>query len=355
MAVRKKKGSADPSFFDLPVQDLRSGWYSDKYFTRTKDILKRSRLHPRVTMQVFCRSHAVLCGVGEVLAVLRACSDRPKELRVRTLYDGAHVKPWESVMHISGDYSSFAHLETIYLGILSRRTSVATAVRNVVDQAGGKEVLFFSSRFDHFSNQPGDGYAALTGGASSVSTDANGAWCGQKGVGTVPHGLIAASGGDTVKALLAFDQRTPKSVKRIALVDFDNDCVDTSLRVARALGRKLWGVRLDTAGDLWDRSIKHRTLRNRGVSIELVRNVRRALDRGGFRWVKIMISGGFTAERLAEFKRSKVPFDAVGVGAAFFRERVEFTADIVQVNGLPCAKVGRKFRPNRRLKWVTFQ
>jgi len=256
-------------------------------------------------------------------------------------------------MHIIGDYTSFIHLETVYLGILARRTSIATAVRRVAEVAGSRPVLFFSARFDHFLNQPGDGYAAKMGGASGVSTEANTAWlAGERAFGTIPHGLIAALGGDTVKASLAFDRWIPRSVKRIALVDFENDCVKTSLAVARALGRRLWGVRLDTAREIRDRSVKGKGEASKGVSPELVRNVRQALNQAGYRWVRIIVSGGFNADRIRDFVRKSVPFDAVGIGSAFLHERIEFTADIVKVNGRPCAKVGRKFRANPRLRRV---
>ena len=138
----------------------------------------------------------------------------------------------------------------------------------------------------------------------------------------------------------------------MVLVDFENDCVRTSLSVARKLGRKLWGVRLDTSAELRDESVVPHDERSLGVCPELVWNVREALDREGFSWVKIVISGGFTAARINEFIKLRVPFDAVGVGSAFLREKIDFTADIVRVNGKRCAKVGRGYTENKRLKRV---
>ena len=256
-------------------------------------------------------------------------------------------------MHLVGDYAAFAHLETLYLGILARRTAVATAVRRVMEAAKGKPIFFFSARFDHFGNQPGDGYAAQMGGVSGLSTDANTAWLrGIQSFGTIPHGLIACYGGDTSKASLAFDRTMPSSIKRIVLVDFENNCVKTSLAAAQALGKKLWGVRLDTAREIRDFSVKGRGANSYGVCPELVRNVRKALDQAGYSWVKIIVSGGFNVERVRSFVRQRVPFDAVGVGSSLFHERIDFTADIVKVSGKPCAKVGRRYRPNSRLKRV---
>lgn len=339
--------------FGFPVLQIRAGWYSDKYFVRSRSLLEKENRHPEVVMQVFCKREALLCGVEETVACLKAGSLSPRRFQVYALKEGSSIRPWETVLHLVGDYTSFVHLETLYLGILARRTSVATAVRRVVEACKGKPVLFFSARFDHFLNQPGDGYAAKLGGASGVSTEANAAWLKTKeAFGTIPHGLIAAFGGDTVKASLAFDRHMPKSIRRIVLVDFENDCVKTSLEVARSLGKRLWGVRLDTSREIRDRSVKGKGPESLGVSPELVWNVRQALDREGFGWVKIIVSGGFNIERITEFMRKKIPFDAAGIGSAFYHERIEFTADIVKVDGKLCAKVGRAYRPNPRLKRV---
>ncbi len=343
-----------PSIFKLPVKKIKSGWYSDKYFVRTKGVLLKDNHHPQVLMQVFTREDGIVCGIDEAIAILRLCADRPKELVIKALHDGDRMHPMETVMTIEGDYSTFAHLETVYLGVMARRTGVATTVKEVVDAAKGRQILFFPARFDHYSVQTGDGYAAFISGALGVSTDANAAWWGVKGLGTVPHGLIAAYDGNTVAACLAFDRYMPKDVKRIALVDFENDSVKTSLEVARALGKKLWGVRLDTARDMKDKAVKGRGKKSYGVCPELVRNVRKALDKDGFDYVKIVISCGFNKDKIKDFVRRKVPFDAVGIGAALFRRKIDFTADIVMVNGKPGAKVGRRYNPNPRLKLVKF-
>ena len=203
---------------------------------------------------------------------------------MRALYDGDDIAPWETVMTIEGDYTLFAHLETVYLGVLTRRTLISTNVRRVVDAAGDKPIFFFPARFDHYRVQAGDGWAAHIAGAIGVSTDEQASWWGGKGGGTVPHGLIAAYGGDTVAASEAFADVLYPDVNVIALVDFDNDCVATSLACARALGERLWGVRLDTSETMVDRSLWEGMgqFRPTGVNPELVRNVRRALDAEGF-------------------------------------------------------------------------
>ncbi len=277
------------------------------------------------------------------------------QLDVRALYDGDELSGWETVLTIEGDYALFAHLETVYLGVLSRRTLISTNVRRVVDAARGKPILFFPARFDHYRVQTGDGYAAHIAGAIGVSTDAQASWWGGKGIGTVPHALIAAYGGDTVAAAAAFADVHYPEINVTALVDWDNDCVATSLACARALGERLWGVRLDTSETMVDRSLwdDMGSFRPNGVAPELVRAVRRALDDEGFQHVNIVVSGGFDAERIRRFEEAGVPADAYGVGSSLLRGNTDFTADVVLLEGRPCAKVGRRYSPNPRLERVT--
>jgi nicotinate phosphoribosyltransferase len=344
----------DPSVFHLPVGKMRAGYYSDKYFVRARDILLAERHRPRVTMQVFGKAHAFLGGVDEAIAILKLCAIEWPELEVHALHEGDPIEPWETVMLIEGPYDAFAHLETLYLGVLARRTRVGTNTRRVVEAAAPKEIMFFPARHDHWLVQTGDGYAAHIAGAIGVSTDAQASWWGSEGMGTVPHALIAAYGGDTVLATRKFADHIGPDVKLVTLVDFENDCVKTSLEVADALGDRLYGVRLDTSEMLVDRSLWGRMGREKptGVNPQLVRNVRAALDGHGFERVKIVVSGGFTVEKIREFERQRVPVDAYGVGSSLFQGRYDFTADVVLLEGRPCAKVGREYQPNARLERV---
>ena len=348
--TRKKR--LDPAVFHLPVERMRAGYYSDKYFVRAREILLADRHRPRVTMQVFGKSHAFLGGMDEAVAILKLCAIEWDDLVVHSLYDGDEVEPWESVMLIEGPYDSFAHLETLYLGVIARRTKVGTNTRRVVEAARPREVMFFPARHDHWLVQTGDGYAAHVAGAIGVSTDAQASWWGSEGVGTVPHALIAAYGGDTVLATRKFAELIPEQVRVISLVDFENDSVGTSLAVARALGSRLYGVRLDTSETLVDKSVipQMGSFKPTGVTPELVWNVRNALDREGFPLVRIIVSGGFDVEKIRRFEEAKVPVDAYGVGSSLYQGRYDFTADVVLVDGKPCAKEGRVFRPNPRLE-----
>jgi nicotinate phosphoribosyltransferase len=173
-------------------------------------------------------------------------------------------------------------------------------------------------------------------------------------MGTVPHGLIAAYHGDTARAARVFADRYAKDMNVTVLVDFENDSVRTALEVADALGDELWGVRLDTSDTLVDRSLYEQMGRFKptGVNERLVENVRAALDGAGHQHVRIAVSGGFTAERIRAFEAAQVPVDAYGVGSSLIRGANDFTADVVRVDGRPCAKVGRREQDASRLSTV---
>jgi nicotinate phosphoribosyltransferase len=408
MDTRTTDGRLAAWIFDLPVVELRAGYRAAVYFDRSRRILAAEGDDTRVTMQVFQRSDAmVACGIDEALAVLalgagsfrdagaadraftaylaardaarrarsvggeawiermraqveaEAAFDRhwrraePGELEVSALRDGDLVDAWEPVVELTAPYRLVAHLESVYLGVLARRTLVASNVRRVVDAAGGKPVLFFADRFDHWATQGGDGYAAFVGGAQGVATDAQAAWWGERGLGTIPHALIATFGGDTVAAVAAFARQFP-GVPLIALVDFDNDSVATSLACAKEFGERLWGVRLDTSGTMVDRSLwsEMGEFAPTGVNRRLVEKVRQALDDEGFGHVRVIVSGGFTAERIAAFEATGVPVDSYAVGSSLLKGSADYTADVVLREGRPCAKVGRVHRPSARLQPV---
>jgi nicotinate phosphoribosyltransferase len=405
METRTADGRLAAWIFDLPVVELRAGYRAAVYFDRSRRILAAEGDDTEVTMQVFQRSDAmVACGIDEALAVLalgagsfldpaaadqafgaylaardgarRARSSRGEawveavraqveaeaafdhhwvparadQLRVSALRDGDRVGAWEPVIEVTGAYRLVAHLESVYLGVLARRTLVASNVRQVVDAAGGKPVLFFADRFDHWATQGGDGYAAFVGGAQGVATDAQAAWWGERGLGTIPHALIATFGGDTVAAVAAFARQFP-GVPLIALVDFHNDSVATSLACARAFGERLWGVRLDTSGTMVDRTLwlEMGDFAPTGVNQRLVEKVRQALDAEGFTHVRVIVSGGFNADRIAAFEATGVPVDSYAVGSSLLKGSADYTADVVLREGQPCAKVGRVHRHSDRL------
>jgi nicotinate phosphoribosyltransferase len=236
---------------------------------------------------------------------------------------------------------------------------ITTNVVKLLEVSNGKPVIFMPARHDHHRVQTGDGYAAYVAGQIigvpvGVTTDEQASWWGGKGVGTVPHALIAAYGGNTVLAATKFAEWAAPDVNVTVLVDYTNDSVNTALDVARALGPRLWGVRLDTSESLVDRSLWNELgdFKPTGVNERLVWKVRGALDAAGHGAVRIVASGGFTVEKIREFERNGVPVDAYGVGSSLIRGSNDFTGDIVITDGKPSAKVGRHYRENPRLEPV---
>ncbi|MDK3161702.1 hypothetical protein QPK87_34900 [Kamptonema cortianum] len=430
----------------LHVEGIRSGLYSDKYFENVVHVLEGVRAAGYrfegrswradeqgadlsnvnvgdliVEAQVFNRRapYALVAGVDAALVMLRWASgcfeggqfvETWADLEVEAVEDGAlthydgdpeEVQP---VLRIRGRYRDFALLETTILGVLSRATRIATSSYEAIKAAAGKPVLFFPARFDLPETQAVDGYAywlavqrynAETGAERStqafVSTDAQAAWWGGRGGGTIPHSLIAAFMGDTAEAMAAFARHASPDIPRIVLADFDNDVISTSLETLRLyFGHyrrsveqgdheeqrrwTLYAVRLDTSANLRDRAMEPDG--PLGVSPELVRRLRKALDTAWQNWdlpdeqtelartycenVKIAVTGGFNRDRILEFEAAEAPVDIYGVGSSLLRNdsstNTDYTMDIVRVlvNGrwIDMAKVGRRANENSDLKPV---
>jgi nicotinate phosphoribosyltransferase len=348
-----------PEIFDLPVEKMRAGYYTDAYFNHARGALLQDRRRPNVVMQIFQKRDSWLGGMDEAIAILKLCTNADG-LEIRALYDGDELQPYEPVLQIEGDYTTFAHLETPVLGTLARRTLITTNTVHVLQAANGKPIIFMPARHDHHRVQTGDGYAAyiagqVVGAEVGVTTDEQASWWGGRGIGTVPHALIAAYGGDTVLAARKFADWAPADMSVTVLVDFENDSVRTALEVSDALGERLWGVRLDTSENLVDRSLwaEMGDFKPTGVNERLVEKVRRALDDAGRSDVRIVASGGFTVEKIRSFEEKGVPVDAYGVGSSLIRGSNDFTGDIVMTDGKPSAKFGRRYRENPRLELVT--
>lgn len=310
-----------------PSPATLAGDNSDVYFVRAKHILEAEGLAPLVAMEVFANGGGLLCGMYEVLALLACVLPLPAE--VWALPEGAPVGRKEVALRIRAPYPSFAIYETAYLGMLASGTGWATAARACVDAAQGVPIISFGARHVHPDASARMEYAAWVGGCTGCATRA-GAWlAGIEPSGTIPHALILCYG-DTVRAMQAFDRLEPAAVNRIALVDTFKDEAEESLRVAAAMGRRLWGVRLDTPSE-----------RGR-VTAELVKEVRVRLDQAGHGHVRIVVSGGVDPDRIRYFLERGAPVDAFGVGSAISgASPIDFTADIKEIEGRPVAKRGR--------------
>src|SRR3954462_14090029 len=163
-APRHRDKRLPPEIFELPVEKMREGYYTDAYFNHTREVLLRDGRHPRVVMQVFQKRHSYLVGIDEAIAVLKLCAEDWDDLTVHALYDGDQLEPYAPVLTIEGDYTGFAHLETVYLGVLARRTLITTNVVRVLEAANRKPSIFMPARHDPHRVQTGAGYAAFVAG-----------------------------------------------------------------------------------------------------------------------------------------------------------------------------------------------
>ena len=311
-----------------PSEFTVAGHNADVYFARGVQVLDAEGLDPEVVMEVFARRRALLCGMREVEALLhRVLSECDGE--IDRLAEGNWIEPKEVVLRIRAPYRAIGLYETALLGMLSSGTGWATAAAECVEAAGEIPVISFGARHLHPDVSGRMEYAALLGGCTGCATPWGAQLAGIEASGTLPHALILVMG-DTLKAAEAFDRAIDEAVTRIVLVDTFTDEADESVRVARALGERLWGVRLDRPSELG------------GVTPELVQDVRGRLDGEGFTHVRIVVSGGLDAERIRGFVGASAAVDAFGVGSAISGARaIDFTADVKQVDGRAVAKRGR--------------
>ena len=339
-------------------QRIKDGFFSANYFLKSRKIVAENEPNHIVTMQWFQRrDDSMLCGVDEAIALVHTFAIEPENLVIEALNDGDIIQANEPVLKITGKYEHFGFLESVIDGILARRTSVATNVMKVKKVIGDYLVFSMADRQDDYLTQVGDGYATYIAGIDRVSTDAQGLWWGGKGMGTMPHALIQICDGDVCKASDIYLKSFPNE-KVTALIDYHNNVVRDSLILARHLGEKLNGVRIDTSKALVDHYFDDKDTSGfdpHGVCKQLVFALRKALDDEGFNHVKITVSSSFSAEKIEEWVKEKVPVSMYGVGTYFVNNTTcGFTGDLVMRDGKPQAKEGRANYPNPRLKKVDY-
>jgi nicotinate phosphoribosyltransferase len=316
-----------PKFYQATVDEIRSGQTTDVYFVRTVEIIQEAGLdrHVRAEVSVKGLPHAypwaVLAGLEEVFALLEGI-----DLKVRGMPEGTFVRPYEPIMEIEGSYLSFAVLETAILGLLCEASGVATKAARIRTLAGDRMLASFGARRMHPAVAPVVERSAFIGGCDGVSVVKSAAVLGEDPTGTTPHALMLLVG-DTVGAMRLFDRIVPEGAARIALIDTFEDEKFEAVRVAEALGDKLFGVRLDTPSS------------RRGNFVQILKEVRWELDLRGFQHVKLIASGGLDEEDVARLQPWVYGF---GVGTSMANARtIDFGMDIVEIEGVPVAKRGK--------------
>ncbi len=311
------------------MEEIRRGETTDVYFRRTMEVLRAAgRDRVPVKAEAFVKrfpdgyEYAILAGIDDMLALLEG-----RRIDVRSMEEGSLFFPEEPVFSIEGPYGEFCEMETAILGLLCQASGVATKSARIKRLAGDRTVLSFGARRMHPALSTVIDRNAFLGGADGVSVVRSAEFLGEKPQGTMPHALILVLG-DTVEATRGFDRSVSPEVPRISLIDTLQDEKFEALRVAEALGKRLAGVRLDTPSS------------RRGNFRRIVEEVRWELDLRGHDHVRILVSGGLGESEILALRDV---VDGFGVGTCISNaSTVDFSLDIVEIEGSPFAKRGKR-------------
>ncbi|AZG68634.1 nicotinate phosphoribosyltransferase [Mycoplasma struthionis] len=321
--------------------------YISIYFFKTQKIAQKYRKNDIVTLQFFQRHNDVkLCGINEALDLLKKHTDTTK-YKIRYMPEGSIINNREVVLELEGPYYEFGIWEGIIDGILARQTSIATNAYQIIKAAKGKKVISMADRADRYINQEKDAYAITLGGIENHSTALAANYDKSKMFGSMPHALIQMFGGDLVEACKAYHETFPED-DLFALVDFHNDVISDSLACLKEFGKTLKGVRIDTSKAMIDKMFTEGEAEF-GVTSTQVKRLREALDANGGEHVKITVSSGFNAQKIADFEAENTPVDSYGVGATLLKVWVNFSADATKLNNVNIAKAGRGYLKNPKL------
>src|SRR4029453_12186554 len=216
----------------------------------------------------------VLAGIGEAAALLEG---PPGD--VSAMDEGTLFGPEDTVLVIEGIYPEWAQYETALLGLLCQASGIATKAARCKKAAGTRQVISFGARRMHPTLAPMIERNAFIGGCDGVAGTKSAELIDADPMGTIPHSLVLMIGA-TVEALRAFDPVIDSKVGRVALINTLQDEKFEAIRVAEALGKDLYAVRLDTPSS------------RRGDFFRILDEVRWELDFRGFEHVKILASGG---------------------------------------------------------------
>lgn len=317
-------------------KDIKAGKYTDVYFSRTMEVLRAKKIDRWVKAEFIAKRFpedygwGVLAGIEEAIYLLKDL-----DVNVRAMKEGTIFRAYEPVMEIEGRYTEFGLYETSILGLLCQASGVATKAARCKKAAGDRRVISFGARRIHPVIAPMVERSAFIGGCDGVSVVKDAEMLHEEPSGTMPHALILLFG-DTVEATKAFDEVIDPKVKRVSLIDTFNDEKIEAIRVAEALGKRLYGVRLDTPSS------------RRGDFQKIIEEIRWELNLRGYGHVKIYVSGGLDEKRILSLNPV---VDAYGVGTSITNARViDFAMDIIEIDGKPIAKRGKMSGSKRVLR-----
>ena len=317
------------SFHIASEPDIKAGQVSDVYFARTVQILRARGLTKRVKAEIRLKSFpqadwsfGVLAGIEEAAALLEGLP-----VDVWAMDEGTLFGPHQPVLVIEGTYVEWAEYETALLGLLCQASGIATKAARCKRAAGERQVISFGARRMHPALAPMIERNAFIGGCDGVAVTKSAELIDADPTGTIPHSLVLLFG-DTVQALAAFNEVVDQKVRRVALIDTLQDEKFEAIRVAEALGKDLYAVRLDTPSS------------RRGDFFQILSEVRWELDIRGFEHVKILASGGIDEYEILKLNSL---VDGYGVGTSIANAPVlSFALDIMEIEGRPMAKRGKR-------------
>jgi nicotinate phosphoribosyltransferase len=308
--------------------EIKSGKTSDVYFSRAVAALKSAKLNKRVKAEIRTNSlpldwqWAVLAGIEESAHFLEGL-----KVNVSSIEEGTIFEAMTPVLLIEGNYLEFAAAETPLLGFLCQASGIATKSARYRKAAGERQIISFGARRMHPAISPMIERSAFIGGCDGVAGIKSAELIGEVPVGTMPHSLVLLTG-DVTEAFKLLDCIAPPEVKRVAIIDTFADEKFEAVRIARAAGKKLFAVRLDTP------------ISRRGDMKQILEEVRWELDLRGFSQVKLFVSGGIDED---DIKQLNPYADAYGIGTALSNApTINFSLDIVEIEEEPVAKRGKK-------------
>lgn len=314
-------------FHTAGEDEVRRGQITDVYFKRTLEVLKARKIDRWVKAEFVAKAlpkggpWAVLAGIEETAEIFKGL-----RVNVRAMREGTFFRTYQPVLEIEGRYSEFGAFETALLGLICQSSGIATKAARCKKLAGERRVISFGARRMHPILAPMIERNAFVGGCDGVAVVRSAELINEEAVGTMPHALILLIG-DTLDAVKAFDEVIDASIKRVALIDTFNDEKFEAIRVAEAMGERLYAIRFDTPGS------------RRGDFVKLIEEVRWELNLRGYHEIKFFVSGGIDEEAIVALNPV---VEAFGIGTSISNAPVvDFSMDIIEIEGKPFAKRGK--------------
>lgn len=276
----------------------------------------------------------------DYLAELRFTGD------VHAIPEGTVFFADEPLLRITAPLPQAQLIETRLINLLHFQTLVASKAARMLLAAPGKLMVDFGLRRAHGA-EAGlfAARASYVAGFAGTATVLAGKLYDIPIYGTMAHSFIQ-SYDDEMEAFETFARARPENLT--LLIDSYDTGAGARKVVAlaprlRVLGITISAVRLDS-GDV----------------IALSKSVRRILDDGGLREVRIFASGGLTEDSIAEFLRAGAPIDGFGMGTSLTTSSDVASLDCVyklqEYAGLSRRKrsTGKATWPGRKQVWRSY-